>query len=77
MTDPLSDLVGAVLELPADQVGDEVSRASVGAWTSLRHLQLVAAVEDSFGVALTPREIRAISSVRDLRQALRARGCPG
>jgi acyl carrier protein len=77
MADPLSDLVGAVLDLPADQVGDEMSRGTVGTWTSLRHLQLVAAVEDAFGVSLTPREIRRISSVGDLREALRARGYQG
>lgn len=75
MSDPLSDLVGTVLELPADQVDDEVSRGNQGAWTSLRHLQLVAAVEDAFGVALSPREIRRISSVGDLRAALHERGC--
>lgn len=71
MADLLSKLVSAVLDIPADQVGDDLSRGSAhGSWTSLRHLQLMASVEDTFGIKLTPREIRRISSVADLRAVL-------
>ncbi len=74
MPDQLSKLVADVLELPADQVGDDLTRGSAGgSWTSLRHLRLMASVEDAFGIALTPREIRRISSVADLRAVLRGR----
>jgi acyl carrier protein len=41
---------------------------------SLRHLQIVAAVEDTYGIAITPREIRAVKSVADLRELLTQRG---
>jgi acyl carrier protein len=71
--DALSALVAATLGMPPDQVSDAVSRDTAGAWTSFKHLELVAAVEDVFRVSLTPREIRRISTIGDLRGLLRSR----
>jgi acyl carrier protein len=70
MADRLSGVVAAVLGLPVDEVSDEVGRGTLPEWTSLRHLQLVAAVEDAFGTSLSPREIRAVATVGDLRACL-------
>jgi acyl carrier protein len=66
MSNQLRDLVLATLGLPAEQVTLDVNRYSVSTWTGLKHLQLVAAIEDAFGVVLPPREIRRIRSVNDL-----------
>jgi acyl carrier protein len=76
MADPLTELVASTLEIPEEQVSDTMSRDTDGAWTSLKHLQLAAAVEDAFRVSLTPREIGQIGSVGDLRKLLRALGAP-
>lgn len=65
---PLYNLVAATLSLPIEQVTDAIDRDSAGTWTSLKHLELAAAVEDAFGVMLTPREIRGVHTVGDLRE---------
>lgn len=74
MTDQLVDVLAAVLLVSTSDLPDDASRRSLGTWTSLRHLQIVAAVEDAFMVSLTPREIRSISSVGDVRRLLDERG---
>jgi acyl carrier protein len=74
MPSRLVRLVADVLELPVDQVDAQTGPATTAAWASLRHLHIVAAVEDTYGVALTPREIRAVKSVADLRELLARRG---
>ena len=69
----LSVLVADVLEVPPDTVSDD-SAAVIGGWTSLQLLQIVRAVEDAYKIRLTPREIRGIRRVGDLRQCLMRRG---
>jgi acyl carrier protein len=74
MSSRLVRLVADVLELPVDQVDARTGPATAAAWVSLRHLQILAAVEDAYGIAVTPREIRAVKSVADLRELLARRG---
>ncbi|GAA2658119.1 acyl carrier protein [Streptomyces lunalinharesii] len=66
----LTDLVAAVLQVPADEVTDDTGAATTAAWTSLRHVQIVARVEQTYGLRLTAREARACRSVRTLRDVL-------
>lgn len=73
MPSRLVELVAEVLELPAAEIGQDTGPATTGQWVSLRHLRIVAAVEDTYGVSFTPREIRGIRSVADLRALLAAR----
>jgi acyl carrier protein len=68
------DLVASVLDLPAGDVHDDIGPATHEAWTSLRHLQLITAVESTYGFEFSRDEIRAVRSVGDLREALRSRG---
>ncbi len=74
MASRLVRLVADVLALPVDEVDGQTGPATTAAWVSLRHLQIVAAVEDAYGIAITPREIRAVRSVAGLRELLARRG---
>ena len=67
-------VVGQIMEIPPDRVTDDVGPATSGQWTSLKHIQLVAAVEDAYDVRLTPREIRSIRTVGQLRDILASKG---
>jgi acyl carrier protein len=71
---PYAELVGGVLELAPSEVHDGVSPATHGSWTSLKHLQLVVAVEENYGVSLTSADIRSMTSLGEVRNCLRARG---
>lgn len=73
MPSRLVQLVADVLEIPVAEVGPDTGPATTAQWVSLRHLQIVAAVEDAYGLAFTPREIRTIRSLGDLRGVLHSR----
>ncbi|GAB1694968.1 acyl carrier protein [Krasilnikovia sp. M28-CT-15] len=62
------EIVAAQLDLPADELSDDLGPRTLASWTSLKHIQLVAAIEDEFGVKLVAREIRSIRTVGDLRR---------
>jgi acyl carrier protein len=66
--------IGEILDVPSTQVTDELGPATWGGWTSLRHVQLVSAAQRRYAVRFTPGEVRAVRSVRDLRDSLRGKG---
>jgi acyl carrier protein len=70
----LVELVAAVLQVPASDVDDDTGTATAAEWTSLRHLQIVAGVEQTYGIRLTAREARTCRSVRALREMLAGKG---
>lgn len=74
MSSRLVRLVADVLEVPVDHIDSQTGPATTAAWVSLRHIRIVAAVEDAYGITVTPREIRGIKSVADLRDLLQQRG---
>lgn len=56
-----SDLFG----VPADQVSAASSPQTVENWDSIQHLNLVLAVEEKFGLQLSPEEIEQMKTVGD------------
>jgi len=60
----------SVLEVPAEQITDELGPATCGGWTSLRHVQLVGEAQRRYGVRLTPRQVRSVRCIGDLREVL-------
>jgi acyl carrier protein len=72
MNDPLFQLVADTLRLPVEDITDTIGPGN--GWTSLQHLLIVAAVEDTFTVTFTPRQIRQMTSLGRLRELLQDQG---
>lgn len=70
----LEKLVADVLSLPQHDVDDRTGPATHASWTSMRHLEIVAAVDETYGIRLTAREARSVRSVGDLRRLLLNKG---
>jgi acyl carrier protein len=66
----VEEIVGAVLDLPAGQVGDETSPETTARWDSLQHLNIVMALEESFDVSFTADEIIQMLSVGLIKSVL-------
>jgi acyl carrier protein len=56
------------------QVTPQTSRAEVPKWDSLRHIALVTAIEQNFGVSLSMDEMVEIRSVQDICNILDRHG---
>lgn len=65
----VSDVFGVS---PAD-VTAESSPQTIEAWDSMGHLNLMLALEQSFGVQFPPEEIATLTSVADIVRALHAK----
>lgn len=65
-----SDLCLLLSSVLGKTVNAETSRASEPAWDSLKHMEIIFAVEGKWGVTLSEEEMASISSVADLQQRL-------
>ena len=67
MTESILDQVrrvaADVFTMPLEQVTSESSPETIGNWDSLQHLNVVLALEQSFGLEFAPEEIEQMLSV--------------
>ena len=75
MNDPsiqgdLCELVSAILGRPVTR---ETSRANEPTWDSLKHMEIIFAVEGKWSVTFTEDEMASVSSIVDLEKKLESR----
>lgn len=70
MDGKVESLLAEVLQLPAAQITDDLAMADVEAWDSLKHMEMIVALETAFDLQLTFDEIVAMRSVREIKRVL-------
>lgn len=69
----LQDVFREVFDDAALEIRDATVAGDVPDWDSLNHVKLVVAIEQSFGVEFSNREIASWENVGDMRRALAAK----
>lgn len=69
----MEELLSEVLQVPAADIGEDLAMSDVEAWDSLKHMELIVALETAFDVQLTFDEIVAMRSVREIKRVLAER----
>jgi acyl carrier protein len=72
--DKLVDIVAVTFDLPTEAVTDGLSSETNEAWDSVRHLTLILAVEDAFGIQFNEAELLGLTNFSALLRAIEARG---
>jgi acyl carrier protein len=72
----LHDVMAAVFGIEASEIRPDASSATIAEWDSVRHLQLMLALEDEFGIQFDMDELATLRSVPLIRDRL-ARGPHG
>ena len=70
----LFEIVANVLEVPIEEVSDETSPKTTTKWDSLAHINIVLALETTFGVKFANSEIVLINSLGAAREILQKKG---
>lgn len=70
----LKQVLADVLDLEASAIGETASVDTIEQWDSLKHLNLVLALEECFGVTLTEEQTVQILSYRLIKIALEEQG---
>jgi acyl carrier protein len=64
------NLIGKVLGVDASELNDESNAQNTPKWDSLRHIEVVFAIENAFHVRFTMPEIAGLRKLGDIRQLL-------
>jgi acyl carrier protein len=56
-------IVADIFALPLEEVRPDSSPDTISAWDSLKHLEMVLALEQEFAIQFTPEEIEQLLSV--------------
>ena len=53
----IKQVMSAVFEIPVESIVDDASSDNIENWDSLRHLNLILALEEEFGVSIPDDEV--------------------
>ena len=70
----LRKIVADALQLPLEAVPADANSDTLDAWDSLRHLDIVMAIESATGVSFSTAEIVELTSLESIEAALARRG---
>ena len=70
LNERISKIMGQVLNVPADQIDGNTSPDTHEQWDSLRHMNLIMALEEEFAVSFSEDEIVNMLTVDAIRGVL-------
>ncbi|MCU1268250.1 MAG: acyl carrier protein [Acidobacteria bacterium] len=74
MDQNVETLVAEVLQIPAGMINDNLAMQDIDVWDSLKHMELIVSLEETFGLQLSFEEIVSMQSVGSIKQVLKDRG---
>lgn len=63
-----------VLQIPVAEVTDQLAMTDLDVWDSLKHIELIASLEEQLNVQLSFDDIVAMRSVGDIKRVLSSKG---
>jgi acyl carrier protein len=73
MTD-LHEVASEILKVSASELSDDSGPKNLKAWDSLKHIELVMAIEMNYGIQFAASEIMLIDSLGSARAMLQEKG---
>lgn len=70
----LFDVVGNVLGVDPDSLNDQSNAQNTPRWDSLRHIEVIMAVENAFNVRFALAEIANLKNLGEMRDLVQAKG---
>lgn len=73
MKERVFQMCSQILGVPLEEIDERSSPETIASWDSLKHMNLVLALEEEFGVKFTDEEIMSMVSVQLILNALHHR----
>jgi acyl carrier protein len=70
MRDRVVKIVSQIMNVPIEQLDDDSSPDTVANWDSLKHMNLILALEEEFAVAFSDDEVTEMLSLRRIVEIL-------
>ena len=72
--DRVQDAIAKTLRVPAEKITATTTDEQIGAWDSVGHVNLMMALEDTFGISLDVEDFPRLNSVRNIMEHLQQQG---
>jgi len=70
----LEELLAELLQIPVSKVTSDLAMKDLDVWDSLKHMEVIAALEQQFELQFTFDEIVSMRSVGDIKRVLSSKG---
>jgi acyl carrier protein len=70
MQNEILEIVSQVMNVPKEQLNDESSPNTIKNWDSLKHMNLILALEEKYAVSFSDDEIVSMLSVKGILELL-------
>ena len=77
MDQKLKEIIVELFEMKENAITDSLTMKDTDVWDSLKHMELIAAIEDVFEVELSFDEIVAMQTFKEIKQVLSTKGIEG
>lgn len=74
MDTKLNTLIADILHIPQETITDDLAMSDVESWDSLQHMNLIASLEQSYGIEFTFDNIIAMQNVKEIKRILSLKG---
>ncbi len=69
----IKNIIAGVLEVSVDEISNDTAIGDLPSWDSIRHLQVIAAIEQNFNIRFTPDIMLDLEDVGDIIATTEAR----
>lgn len=69
----LINILESILDISSDRINDDLTQDTLKIWDSLRHIELVMALEEEFELTFEPEEIEIMGSFKGIKAILAQR----
>ena len=66
----IKTIMSIIFEIPVDEINEETSKEKVKTWDSLKHMDLVVALEEDFSIEFNDDEIIMLDSFSAIKKIL-------
>ena len=77
MEGKLKMLMAELFKMKEDEITDCLTMKDIDVWDSLKHMELIVSIEQTFGIELTLDEIVAMQNLKEIKRILGERGVEG
>jgi acyl carrier protein len=74
MTEKIETLMADLFDMKNEDITDSLAMANTDGWDSLKHMELIVSIEQTFGIELAFEEIIAMQTLKDIKQILKEKG---
>jgi acyl carrier protein len=72
MEERIRNVMAAVFNMPPDRITNDASPHEIAAWDSLKHMNLIQALEEEFGIRFEEAEIASLVNFDIIAATIRA-----